>query len=515
MLGAMNTLKIGWAGRDISTDRPVDNPGQFHIQVSRGVSDPITATALALEGDADPAILVSADLIAIRPPLLEEVRAAVAARIPGFPVEKLLLNATHTHTGASYSGAIAGMATPSQVPHEGIEIASSDEYRAFLVARIAEAAAEAWARRAPGGMTYGYGYAVVGHSRRTVYFDDVSKRPGAAGRPGMNVAGHAVMYGNTDDPRFSHYEAGADATVNLLYTFDTAGRLTGAVINVPCPSQNSEHEWQLSADYWHDVRVEIRRRHGDIFLLPQCAAAGDLAPRVLHGKAAQDRRFRLQYGADDLASQRERIARRDIARRIAAAFDETLEWSRKDVRSDAPLRHTVRTIALQRRFITKTEYTAHLRELRRLEAEPFARAGTPEERLVHDSTLVARRNRCRRVLERYAEQAGRPRLPMELHTIRLGDVAFVSNPFELYMDFMHRIQARSPFIQTFVVQLCGVLPDGADGYLATERGVRGKGYSASLYCNRVSPRGGQELVDATVAALKEIYSGAAPRRDQI
>mgnify|MGYP005869250061 FL=1 len=73
---------------------------------------------------------------------------------------------------------------------------------------------------------------------------------------------------------------------------------------------------------------------------------------------------------------------------------------------------------------------------------------------------------------------------------------------------MHRIQARSPFIQTFVVQLCGALPNGASGYLATERGVRGRGYSASLYCNQVSPQGGQELVEATVAALDELHAGA-------
>ena len=48
-------------------------------------------------------------------------------------------------------------------------------------------------------------------------------------------------------------------------------------MNVPCPSQNSESEWHLSADYWHDVRVALRKRHGDIFILPQCAAGGDLS----------------------------------------------------------------------------------------------------------------------------------------------------------------------------------------------------------------------------------------------
>ena len=94
---------------------------------------------------------------------------------------------------------------------------------------------------------------------------------------------------------------------------------------------------------------------------------------------------------------------------------------------------------------------------------------------------------------------------MELHVIRIGDVAFASNCFELYMDYMHRIQARSPFTQTFIVQLAGT-PTACGGYLATERGAWGKGYSASLYCNQVAPTGGQELVDETVSVLKSIYT---------
>ena len=67
---------------------------------------------------------------------------------------------------------------------------------------------------------YGYGYAVVAHSRRVIYFDDVSKRPDAKDKSGLAVDGHGVMYGNTDDPNFSHYEAGSDAFVNLMFTFD-------------------------------------------------------------------------------------------------------------------------------------------------------------------------------------------------------------------------------------------------------------------------------------------------------
>jgi hypothetical protein len=294
----MNELRIGWASREVSTDKPIDIPGQFHIRVSQGVIDPLTVTALVVDNGSDLAVFLSADLVWISPYLVEEVRGKVATLIPDFPVDKILMNCTHTHAGASYYTSSSGMSTPSEVPHNGIEIASSDEYRDFLSTQAAEAVAEAFHRRTAGGITYGYGYAVVGHSRRVVYFDDLSKRPGVAGRPGMIVAGHAAMYGNTDDGHFSHYEAGADHIVNLLYTFDQNNQLTGALVNVPCPSQNSESEWRLSADYWHDVRVALRQKYGNLFLLPQCAAAGDLAPRILHYKKAQERRFRLKYGPD-------------------------------------------------------------------------------------------------------------------------------------------------------------------------------------------------------------------------
>ena len=87
----------------------------------------------------------------------------------------------------------------------------------------------------------------------------------------------------------------------------------------------------------------------------------------------------------------------------------------------------------------------------------------------------------------------------------IGDIAFASNQFELYIDFQHRIQARSPFEQTFIVQLCAQ-PNGrsSGSYLCTQRGYEGRGYSASMYCNTVSAEGGQELVEETLRVLKEI-----------
>jgi len=46
-------------------------------------------------------------------------------------------------------------------------------------------------------------------------------------------------------------------------------------------------------------------------------------------------------------------------------------------------------------------------------------------------------------------------MPVEIHAIRLGDMAIATNRFELYLDFGIRIKARSKAVQTFVVQLAG------------------------------------------------------------
>ncbi|OQA43764.1 MAG: hypothetical protein BWY52_01770 [Chloroflexi bacterium ADurb.Bin325] len=358
---------------------------------------------------------------------------------------------------------------------------------------MAAAIIEAWNSRKPGAVAWGYGFAVTGHSRRTVYFDDVSKRAGSNNAPGVRVDGHAQMYGNTNDPIFSHFEAGADHFVNLLYTFDAAHKLTGAIINVPCPSQCSEHEWALSADFWHEVRQNLRRAHGPLFILPQCAAAGDISPRLLHYRKAQERRFKLKATTE----------RQEIADRITVAFDEVLAWAAKDIRDALPLKHETRRIALERRRITPEEYEENVKALAAMHAETFAAEGTPRERVMHDSILAARRNRAGRIIERYRIQDREPSIPMCLHVVKLGEIAFAFNPFEMYMDYMHRIQARSPFEQTFIVQLSGDEISASYGYLATDRGVWGGGYSASLYCNHVSPAGGQQLVESTLDLLNK------------
>ncbi len=510
-------LMIGWGRRSIEPGRPVAITGQFYLRVSQGEYNPVMTEALAIENGGDAVIFASVDMVGLRGGLLDKVRTKVRAAAPEIPDDKIVMNATHTHAGPSFSTAEPAV--------NGMTYMPSAKILDFLAAQIADAIVAAWKSRAPGMVAYGYGFATVGHSRRTVY---LNADPNAPGPKGGYTNGLARMYGDTADPNFSHYEAGTDAFVNLLYTFDAQGKLTGAVVNVPCPAQTNEHAWELHAGFWHPVREKLRAKYGDIGIIAQCAAAGDLSPRQLHYKQAELRRYELKYPEKMRAyrkrplrypdgvfkSEDERQGRmnadlldmmraEDIAGRIAAAFDEVLEWAGRNKLAAPVLHHAVRKVELERRLVSDAEYESAKANHEQLLAEkntPNYSPASPGAR-----TLDARINRCLRTIRRYEKQKSDPRLATTIHAVRIGDAAFASNRFELFIDFMHRIQGRSPFVQTFIVQLTA--DPGAEGgsYLATERAAQGQGYSATISSNQVSPAGGQELVEQTLDMLNELH----------
>jgi hypothetical protein len=458
-------MLIGWAASDITPPRPVILAGQFYVRVSDSVNDPLSATALAVEGQgadgrADQAIMISCDRVGIPDEIQERVRKAVAPRLPGFDVRKLFLNATHTHT--------APQMTEGFYPPQRAEVMTPTEYADLFVERVADAAVEAWTSRRPGGVAWAFGHAVVGHNRRAVYF-----------------GGSARMYGKTDDPQFDCIEGYEDHSLNALFFWDERRDLTGLAVNTACPSQVTENAYYVSADFWHEARTEIRKRHGErLFILPQCAPAGDQSPHfLLYGK--EEAYMRERQGLSE---------REVIGRKIANAVDELLPSAAKNVQADPAFRHVVRTVSLPVRTITDEELQAAHSESERLEA------WKPESER-DASTKFILLGRCRRVIERYGRQQAEPYYAMELHVLRLGDVAIATNPFELFLDFGMRIKARSKALQTFLIQLVG----GSGGYLPTVKAVAGKSYGAEAASNQVGPEGGQVLVEATVEEIARLW----------
>ena len=92
-------------------------------------------------------------------------------------------------------------------------------------------------------------------------------------------------------------------------------------------------------------------------------------------------------------------------------------------------------------------------------------------------------------------------MPVELHVVRFGDVAIVTNPFELFLDYGNQIRARSRAKQTFLIQLsCGAL-----GYLPTEKAEKGSHYSAYVSSGYVGHVGGEILVRESVERINKKF----------
>ncbi len=477
-------LSIGWASRDVTPDRPVMLRGQFHMRVSTHVHDPLTVTALALEATGDQCVMASIDHVAVPQALIRGVRERLKELVPDLPPEKVFLNATHTHTAPQ-------MLPPDSpevfIPWEdpGPEVMSPEAYAELLIGRTAECIAQAWESRRPGSLAWGMGYAVVGRNRRQVRRD-----------------GSSLMYGDTSADDFSHIEGYEDHSVNLLFTYDASHALTGLVVNLACPSQVTESRSFVSADFWHETRLEIRKRHGEqIFVLPQVSAAGDQSPHVMFNKEAEERMLRLKGLLGETGGDVRLAERAEIARRIAAAVDDVLPPASQDLHNTVVLRHTVRTLQLPRRPITQEDVLEARAQVeaytKRLEGELAGRPPTDQER----SYCYGRRGWYAKVIERSQLQRNDPTYPVELHVVRLGDVAFATNPFELYLDFGIRIKARSKALQTFVVQLAG-----PGSYLPTARSVAGRSYGSEPASNIVGPEGGDILVEETLRDLAKLFS---------
>ena len=100
---ALSELLVGAATVSITPSEPVALAGQMRTRIADKVQSECLASVLALETRrgqeaVDQAVFVACDLVAIREGVIEKVRERLKDRLPGFPVSKLVMSATHTHT---------------------------------------------------------------------------------------------------------------------------------------------------------------------------------------------------------------------------------------------------------------------------------------------------------------------------------------------------------------------------------------------------------------------------------
>lgn len=460
-------IYVGTASVDITPKLPVALMGQFYLRLAKEVESPLTANIIAVESregnKSDYAIFVTCDLIVISPPVYAQTREALKKRLPGIDVNKVILTATHTHT----SPVLDTVVLKYPIPKEGVT--QIQDYLDVFVARVTDAVAKAWESRKPASVTWGLSHAVVGYNRRSVYAD-----------------GHAAMYGVTEIPEFRGIEGPEDHDVNTLFIWNKSGKLIGMAVSVPCPAQEVENHTAINADYWHETRIELKKRFGqDIVVAGFAGASGDQSPHVRYRWKADERMHKL--------ANRTRL--QEIARRVTVAVQDAYDVVKNDKHNNVPFAHKYETLQLPMRAVTEAERAEAVKNRDRVAKEIEANPASREEK-------EGEMNWWGATVTLAEKQRLQPNLafPSEIHAVRIGDAVIATNPFELYVDYSVMIQARSKAIQTFVVQLAG-----AGNYLPTQKAKQGGGYSAIVQSTPVGPEGGIILVDRCVDLINSLW----------
>lgn len=196
-------LRAGAASLDITPSPGHAIPGQWLCRTAERVRDPLLVNALVLESDGVRAGIVSCDVGSLKNRVVQAVRSAVRGEL-GIPPERLILHATHTHTGPPIMEALG-------TPCEEDCVARVQE---AVVRSISQAAAELQEASVAWGAT---------------------SAPGLAFPRRFHMAdGTVVMHPAKDDPNRLRPEGVPDDTLTAMGVFAADGTAIALAANFAC-----------------------------------------------------------------------------------------------------------------------------------------------------------------------------------------------------------------------------------------------------------------------------------------
>jgi hypothetical protein len=228
------------------------------------------------------------------------------------------------------------------------------------------------------------------------------------------------------------------------------------------------------------------------------------------GAKAEERMQRLM-GPDSIKTGKGSLGqRKQIAVSIADAVTSVLPYMKTNIEWSPVFEHRMEIVNLSRRLISIEDVNNTHKEI-----EPWKKQYDSLLLEINENPTMKEKPRWYKpitkcytmirvgesVRDRYELQKIQPKMPIEIHVLRIGDIVMATNPFELYLDYGIRIKGRSPAVQTFIVQLT----NGYSGYLPTQRAVAGGSYGAVPSSNLIGPEGGQELVEKTLELINAAW----------
>ncbi len=402
------------------------------------IRDDLEANAIYLsKGEVD-ILMVSCDLAGLESPYVIKLREAMGVAAGILP-RNILISCTHTHGGPSV------IKTNYLMPLDTL-------YLERLHNWLVDLAKEAVNAAVPAKIGWAMGEAQIGYNRRATWAD-----------------GTHTMGGNTKRKDFTGLEGPDDPQLTALFATDMKGDLISILYNNTTHPTVFYGTGVYSSDFPGEVRKSVRNKIGnDIPILFLNGAQGDIAIDDMLNPQSETKEEKLQ-----------RISTIVVKETMALYEDITYD-------DDPVLKHDYHDLKVAVRLPSTEQLIEGRNILERIDAGENIRG---MEMIMAFGAV--------HLQEKYGNS---PFDILPIHAIRIGDLAIVTQPCELFCQFGLDIKRRSPVSNTMVVGLA----DGFGGYCPTIYGFLGGGYSgAPIEWTRLEPHAGYKIVES---ASKLLYS---------
>ena len=412
-------LQAGAATSNITPWLGVTMPGSFHPRYGEDVHDELLAKALVIDNGDVRIAMVTCDLIAIPEPIANAVKARIQERC-GISPECVMVNATHTHSGAGVSNLLG--------------VGEDEGYTTWLPLKVADAVELAVKRMQPARA----GFASVMEDRISFYRRWLMKDGTVRMNPGLNNPDLVRPMGEIDPELAMMYVEGVDGTpISVVASFSLHYVGTGSV-------------GQVSADYF-----------GQFFNLLRHYLGGNCVPILWNAASGQINNN--DYSGERIWRDRGHPRARRMANVLAGHV--LTEIQLMDLDEELALEAVTGTLEFSRKVITETDLDIAEQILAGgydYEEGPFSWVvGQP----VRKDRVGVYARQCQR-LAALPEQMTAP-----VQAIRLGDAAILALPGEIFVETGLRIKAQTSASPLMLVSLA----NGSIGYVCTDEALTQEG----------------------------------------
>ncbi|MGC9318849.1 MAG: hypothetical protein ACP5KN_12530 [Armatimonadota bacterium] len=224
----------------------------------------------------------------------------------------------------------------------------------------------------------------------------------------------------------------------------------------------------ISADYFGFFSTLIQRLRGESFVAALSnGASGDINNIDVMG---------------GVAPPNDRYQHCERAGAVVAA-SALWAWNEAAFTDDVPLAGALEEITLEPRPPVTEEDLAKAKEI--------------EDRLAEDKPVRMGERSFQRRVRRFEAEPPSPRATI-VQALRIGDLALVGAPGELFVELGLEIKRRSPFAQTMVLELA----NDSVGYIPTLRAFDEGAYEANS--SRYAPGFGELIVETAMHLLEDL-----------